>query len=308
MELFAQLQIAQDYEQSYAEDWVNLIDTVDRPSTPNRSVNLLQPGMHVLLAFAALWSTGLSGTATAVEEYDPGFRPGGDSTFVPVSPTNTANQTVSQITGNCASAICQAACGNNNDNSGGGGTNVVVVPPVQRPIINVTDNNFVAVRPSQPAGVFVRRGDVGPEVTRVQDLLRSAGYFHAASTGFFATLTEEGVKAFQRDRGLGVDGIVGEETLTALQGFRPVSPRPLPDPQPILVRLQIGDRGPDVVRLQIALFNLGFYRGEIDGVYAAATEQSVIALQQAYNLPISGIADSTTLARLGLTVDRVAAR
>ncbi|HEY9643160.1 MAG TPA: peptidoglycan-binding domain-containing protein, partial [Coleofasciculaceae cyanobacterium] len=61
------------------------------------------------------------------------------------------------------------------------------------------------------------RGDVGSDVRYVQDLLRSAGYFNATSTGFYATLTESGVKAFQRDQGLGVDGIVGVQTLAALE-------------------------------------------------------------------------------------------
>ncbi|NJR66834.1 MAG: peptidoglycan-binding protein [Leptolyngbyaceae cyanobacterium CRU_2_3] len=77
------------------------------------------------------------------------------------------------------------------------------------------DPGYQPVRPA--AGVFLRRGDVGSDVRYVQDLLRSAGYFNGTSTGFYATLTESGVKSFQRAQGLGVDGIVGAQTLAALE-------------------------------------------------------------------------------------------
>lgn len=59
-------------------------------------------------------------------------------------------------------------------------------------------------------------GDEGPEVTALQDCLRSAGYFRQDSTGYFGTITEDAVTAFQRDRGLEVDGIAGDATLSAL--------------------------------------------------------------------------------------------
>ncbi len=85
------------------------------------------------------------------------------------------------------------------------------VPPVS------ADSGYLPIRPAASTSTFLRRGDTGEGVRYVQDLLRSAGYFNAASTGFYATLTESGVKAFQLDQGLGVDGIVGTQTLAALE-------------------------------------------------------------------------------------------
>jgi Putative peptidoglycan binding domain len=79
------------------------------------------------------------------------------------------------------------------------------------------DSGYLPIRPAASTSTFLRRGDTGEGVRYVQDLLRSAGYFNAASTGFYATLTESSVKAFQRDQGLGVDGIVGTQTLAALE-------------------------------------------------------------------------------------------
>ena len=92
-------------------------------------------------------------------------------------------------------------------------------PPVYpvRPTAPV-DSGYLTIRPAASGATFLRRGDTGERVKYVQDLLRSAGYFSATSTGFYATLTESGVKAFQRDQGLGVDGIVGTQTLAALEG------------------------------------------------------------------------------------------
>jgi Putative peptidoglycan binding domain len=79
------------------------------------------------------------------------------------------------------------------------------------------DSGYLPIRPAASASTFLRRGDTGEGVRYVQDLLRSAGYFNATSTGFYATLTESSVKAFQRDQGLSVDGIVGTQTLAALE-------------------------------------------------------------------------------------------
>jgi peptidoglycan hydrolase-like protein with peptidoglycan-binding domain len=73
---------------------------------------------------------------------------------------------------------------------------------------------------AQAATTF--RGDTGANVTRLQDLLRNAGYFPAATTGFFDDFTEAAVQDFQQSRGLAVDGIAGYETLEALESF--VSP------------------------------------------------------------------------------------
>lgn len=89
--------------------------------------------------------------------------------------------------------------------------------PVRPQPLPYPDYRPVRPQPIRPAGVFLRRGDTGSDVRYVQDLLRSAGYFDASSTGFYATLTESGVKSFQRDQGLNVDGIVGTETLAALE-------------------------------------------------------------------------------------------
>jgi Putative peptidoglycan binding domain len=69
-------------------------------------------------------------------------------------------------------------------------------------------------------------GDSSSAVGQLQDLLRNAGYFNSPSTGYFGTITESAVIAFQQDYGLVVDGVAGSQTIAALQGsnYRPVRP------------------------------------------------------------------------------------
>ncbi|MBI2373050.1 MAG: peptidoglycan-binding protein [Deltaproteobacteria bacterium] len=68
---------------------------------------------------------------------------------------------------------------------------------------------------TQPASGLLRRGDRGPEVTALQERLRSAGQDIEAD-GVFGPKTEQAVRAFQKTHGAQVDGVVGPETRGAL--------------------------------------------------------------------------------------------
>ena len=70
-----------------------------------------------------------------------------------------------------------------------------------------------AAAPAAPA--LLRRGSRGDAVAALQRMLVAAG-FAVAADGDFGPATEAAVRAFQRARGLGEDGIVGPATLAAL--------------------------------------------------------------------------------------------
>ncbi len=59
-------------------------------------------------------------------------------------------------------------------------------------------------------------GDIGSDVQLVQNRLRGAGYFHGACNGKFDTATEIALKAFEKSRGLTVDGTVSWRDYHAL--------------------------------------------------------------------------------------------
>lgn len=62
----------------------------------------------------------------------------------------------------------------------------------------------------------IRKGDRGDEVQVCQERLTAKGYLCTAD-GIFGANTDRLVRAFQKDRGLGVDGIVGPATWAALE-------------------------------------------------------------------------------------------
>jgi peptidoglycan hydrolase-like protein with peptidoglycan-binding domain len=73
---------------------------------------------------------------------------------------------------------------------------------------------------------LLRRGSRGDDVARVQDVLKFSsvtreymgfdGYYFGVVDGDFGAKTEAAVKAFQKDRDLLVDGVIGAKTWEAL--------------------------------------------------------------------------------------------
>ncbi len=63
----------------------------------------------------------------------------------------------------------------------------------------------------------MKKGDSGSDVAEVQRMLKKLGYYNAKIDGSFGRLTEQAVIRFQTDKGLQVDGIVGPQTVYALQ-------------------------------------------------------------------------------------------
>ena len=59
-------------------------------------------------------------------------------------------------------------------------------------------------------------GSRSQEVRQIQTALKQKGYFDSRIDGIFGTLTKKAVERFQKDNGLTVDGIAGENTLKAL--------------------------------------------------------------------------------------------
>ncbi|WP_413165776.1 peptidoglycan-binding domain-containing protein [Capilliphycus salinus ALCB114379] len=103
-------------------------------------------------------------------------------------------------------------------------------------------------------------------------------------------------------------GVVFSSLLaSAISGelLAPVSPVMAQTPEQKLVQLnltrptlQTGSEGAEVLELQAALKLLGYYTGEVDGVYAESTAEAVSQFQQAANLPVTGVTNAATWNRL----------
>jgi putative chitinase len=100
--------------------------------------------------------------------------------------------------------------------SGGGGviggqqpaTGSAVVPEFGLPASSAiaAASTSAAINPGLPN---LSNGDRGSDVTLLQESLSALGYNPGAADGIFGRGTESAVRAFQRDQGIGVDGIVG---------------------------------------------------------------------------------------------------
>jgi peptidoglycan hydrolase-like protein with peptidoglycan-binding domain len=171
---------------------------------------------------------------------------------------------------------------------------------------------FVNLGAAQAVMVF--HGDSGADVTRLQDLLRNAGYFPIASTGYYGDVTEAAVEAFQRAKGLQVDGIAGDLTFKALQpavstapnipvtsvtSVAPVTPAtPAVNTGFLSSDLGFGDSGANVTRLQDLLRRAGYFSSPSTGFYGAATRDAVLRFQRANQISADGFAGRSTLVAL----------
>lgn len=128
-----------------------------------------------------------------------------------------------------------------------------------------------------------RLGDEGPAVRDIQDRLEALGFGSGDDArAQFGAGTEKAVVAFQRDRGLDPDGVVGPDTWRSLYeaGYR-LGDRLLFMRRPML-------RGEDVSELQSRLNSLGFDAGKADGIFGPHTERSVIDFQHNRHLAEDG--------------------
>ncbi|HET9946311.1 MAG TPA: peptidoglycan-binding protein [Actinomycetes bacterium] len=153
-----------------------------------------------------------------------------------------------------------------------------------------------------------RRGDDGPAVAEVRAKLRLVGLLtdddtepaRTVVTATFDDATDRAVRAFQQQRGLPVDGIVGPATYQALDE----------------ARWRLGDRilfyvparllaGDDVAALQQRLLDMGFDCGRVDGLFGVETDEALRDFQRNTGLVADGTCGPATfkaLTRLSRTV------
>lgn len=143
---------------------------------------------------------------------------------------------------------------------------------------------------------LLRRGDRGDAVARLRASLSDANApvpDGEAPADEFEDGLEKAVRAFQQQRGITADGIVGPATRQALEE----------------ARWRLGDRillhrpgnllaGDDVIMLQRRLLGLGFKVGRVDGRFGADTEHGVRDFQRNVGIPPDGTCGPATLKAL----------
>lgn len=154
----------------------------------------------------------------------------------------------------------------------------------------------------------LRRGDAGPAVAEIRATLAGLGLLPSAngsptaptldtasrpSEAQFDEPLEDAIRAFQQQRGLITDGIVGPATYQALRdatyrlGGRPLA---------YMVSAPVS--GDDVLTLQQRLLELGYDAGRPNGVFGAQTEAALRNFQRDYGLTVDGMCGSETVRAL----------
>jgi peptidoglycan hydrolase-like protein with peptidoglycan-binding domain len=123
---------------------------------------------------------------------------------------------------------------------------------------------------------LTRQGDQHHPVKTLQYLLRARGH-NVAVDGSFGSKTDAAVRAFQQQKGLAVDGIVGPNTWSAL-----------------IITVKQGSQG-DAVRGVQEEFQFRNESGDpnqglqVDGIFGAKTDATVRGFQQALHQDVPSV-------------------
>ena len=145
------------------------------------------------------------------------------------------------------------------------------------------------------AGAVIREKSKGEPVTKLQTRLKELGYYEGEITGVCDENTVAAIKLFEGKHGLVADGEMNAADQQVLYGATAmaasviVTPSPTPTPKPPTKTLRPGDKDEEVKLLQQRLKDLGYYTGNITGVYNTATTEAVKAFQKKSSLEQDGI-------------------
>lgn len=157
-------------------------------------------------------------------------------------------------------------------------------------VTNSRPTSAAASGTRQYSEAVLKLGDENEEVTKLQKRLKELGFFAGEATGFFGSVTQQAVLAFQADRDLSQDGSVGALTLAALYAQEEAPT----ERKYSLDTLIPGDEGAEVTKLQTRLKELGYYQYNVTGFFGPITSEALKAFQKNNNLDVDGIAGKNT--------------
>ena len=131
-------------------------------------------------------------------------------------------------------------------------------------------------------------GCTGSEVKKLQTRLKELGYYSGSIGGNYLDQTVAAVSAFQKDKGLEVDGIATLQVQKLLYGTAQATSTPKSESG--YTTLKYGDSGDAVKKLQSKLKELGYFSGNIGGNYKDQTVAAVKKYQKAMGLTQDGVA------------------
>ena len=154
-----------------------------------------------------------------------------------------------------------------------------------------SDDATTADEPTETTSTDVDGGDANgvafpdPTVRYLQQALHDLGYQVGGIDGLVGEQTRTAVRAFQNDNALDETGTVDIDTLRALSDASPEAHTEV------------------VEAIQHVLAELGYYTAVVDGVVGPASTQAIVEFQEYAGLPVSGELDRDTFDLLIATYD-----
>ncbi len=161
----------------------------------------------------------------------------------------------------------------------------------------------------------LKKGSTGEAVEKLQKRLYELGYYNGAIDGDFGSGTEEAFKLFQKQAGLYVDGLAGNDVKYLYADNAPkyessnddiVIENKKEDTEVAQTAVENddeetsdsykkGDYNDEIYKMQERLIELGYYDGSADGSFGSQTEKALLAFQSANGITETGTADEFTL-------------
>ena len=142
--------------------------------------------------------------------------------------------------------------------------------------------------------VVLQMGSTGSRVQALQEALIELGFLNGSADGVFGTATQEAVIALQTKNDYPATGIVDQNLQAHIYSGKPKNSKGVKTEVKTLppitgINITLNDRGQIVRDVQTRLKELGYYAGDISGVYDSKTRTAVINYQKAVGLQADGI-------------------
>lgn len=161
-------------------------------------------------------------------------------------------------------------------------------------------------------GVTMKLNNTGALVGELQSALKALGYYTGAVNKTYDAATKKAVAAFQKQNGLKSDGLAGAETRALIESGKGLAagttPTPTPSPTPTATPVPVyeipsttvrsGSSGKDAKAVQQRLYELGYYRGAMDGNFGRASVNALKSFQANNGLKSDGVAGKGTYQKL----------
>ena len=145
----------------------------------------------------------------------------------------------------------------------------------------------------------LEKGSEGAEVKALQEALLELGYLKGTADGKFGAATENAVLLFQQANGYPTTGVMDANAQAFLYAGKPKNAAGTATKVRTLspvsgATMKTNATGDAVRELQAQLKVMGYYNGDVTGIYDTATKKAVIAFQKKNGLTADGIAGAET--------------